>query len=158
MFVIQLIISVDEFIQIQPFKSLSIRVRKQVLADGFDRPLDWQQSGNEMTPQEWHQAIEDAPLNNTVVLDCRNNYESNVGIFEHACPLNTTYFRESWDALDQMLIGKPKDTQILTYCTGGIRCIKINSYLEQVKGFTNVNRLQGGIIAYTRALQNQSGF
>ena len=36
---------------------------------------------------------------------------------------------------------------------GGIRCVKINAYLEQVLGFTNVSRLAGGIISYTRELE-----
>ena len=33
--------------------------------------------------------------------------------------------------------------------------MKINAYLEQQKGFTNVGRLQGGIIAYTRELEQE---
>ena len=41
----------------------------------------------------------------------------------------------------------------MTYCTGGIRCVKINAFLEQKLGFSNVNRLQGGIISYTRELE-----
>lgn len=39
--------------------------------------------------------------------------------------------------------------------TGGIRCVKINAYLEQVLGFTNVSRLAGGIISYTRELEQE---
>ena len=89
------------------------------------------------------------------MLDCRNSYESDVGLFQGAVPLNTTFFRESWDALDETLKHTPKDAPLLTYCTGGIRCVKINAYLEQTLGFTNVNRLEGGIIAYTRELQKQ---
>ena len=89
------------------------------------------------------------------MLDCRNSYESDVGLFQGAIPLNTTFFRESWDALDETLKNTPKDAPLLTYCTGGIRCVKINAYLEQTLGFTNVNRLEGGIIAYTRELEKQ---
>ena len=44
----------------------------------------------------------------------------------------------------------------MTYCTGGIRCVKINAYLEQRLGFRNVHRLQGGIIAYARELESQT--
>ena len=33
--------------------------------------------------------------------------------------------------------------------------MKINAYLEQVLGFTNVSRLAGGIISYTRELEQQ---
>ena len=36
---------------------------------------------------------------------------------------------------------------------GGIRCVKINAYLEQELGFTNVGRLEGGIISYAKEIQ-----
>ena len=34
----------------------------------------------------------------TVVLDCRNAYESDVGKFEGALPLGTNTFRDTWGA------------------------------------------------------------
>jgi predicted sulfurtransferase len=49
---------------------------------------------------------------------------------------------------------QPKDVPIMTYCTGGIRCVKINAYLEQQLGFKNVGRLQGGVISYTKELES----
>jgi predicted sulfurtransferase len=127
----------DDYYKAEPFRALHIRVRDQIVSDGFQEPLDWSKSGREMSPLEWHQSLDNP---NTVVLDCRNSYESDVGIFDNAIPLNTTFFRESWDALDSILKDKDKDTQIMTYCTGGIRCVKINAYLEQKLGFKNVNR------------------
>jgi predicted sulfurtransferase len=33
------------------------------------------------------------------VLDCRNDFESEVGRFTTAEPLNTSFFRDSWDVL-----------------------------------------------------------
>jgi hypothetical protein len=48
-------------------------------------------------------------------------------------------------------------SSITLYVTGGIRCVKINAYLEQVLGFTNVSRLAGGIISYTRELEQEKG-
>ena len=42
-----------------------------------------------------------------------------------------------------------------TLLLGGIRCVKINAYLEQKLGFTNVSRLAGGIISYTRELEQR---
>ena len=42
---------------------------------------------------------------------------------------------------------------ILLLYTGGIRCVKINAYLEQKLGFGNVSRLQGGIISYAREIE-----
>ncbi len=90
-----------------------------------------------------------------ILLDCRNSYESDVGTFEHAKPLATTFFRESWPALEEVLQHHPKDKPIYTFCTGGIRCVKINAYLEQQMGFNNTFRLKGGIIASQRELEKQ---
>ena len=142
----------QDFEESQPFKNLHVRVREQIVADGFKESLDWEKAGKEMPPMKWHEELNNP---NNIVLDCRNSYESDVGIFDGAIPLNTTFFRESWDALDEILKDKPKDTPIMTYCTGGIRCVKINAYLEQKLGFNNVHRLQGGIISYARELQSQ---
>jgi predicted sulfurtransferase len=91
-----------------------------------------------------------------IVLDCRNKYETDVGIFEGAEPLGTDNFRESWDVLKERLSDTPKDAPIMTYCTGGIRCVKVGAYLTQELGFTNVSRLAGGIIAYDRTLQEKT--
>ena len=89
-----------------------------------------------MHPLEWHRQLSsttDHPGDDSssgsarpVVLDCRNSYESEVGLFEGAVPLNTTFFRESWPVLEEVLKNTPKDAPILTYCTGGIRCVKVS--------------------------------
>jgi len=117
--------------------------------------LDWSKSGVEMSPLQWHQQLSynnnnnnnnninpsssflstvtnTSSSNNTstspiIILDCRNSYESDVGRFEGAIPLNTTFFRDSWIVLDELLKDTPKDAPILTYCTGGIRCVKVKT-------------------------------
>lgn len=38
----------------------------------------------------------------------------------------------------------------------GIRCVKINAYLKQRKGFTNTGRLKKGIIGYEQWLRDQN--
>lgn len=107
----------EDYEKSKPFKALHIRVRSQIVADGFIEPLDWGKSGREMPPAEWHKELDNP---NAIILDCRNSYESDVGIFNNAIPLNTTFFRESWDALSTTLANVSKDTPILTYCTGKI--------------------------------------
>ena len=147
-----------------PFLNLHVRVRQQIVADGLDHELDWESAGYDMPPMEWHQKLKEAreakesgseneaPL----IFDCRNDYETSVGIFEGAEPLNTENFRESWEVFAEKLKDKPKDTPIMTYCTGGIRCVKVGAYLTQEMGFTNVSRLAGGIIAYDRTLNDKA--
>ena len=147
-----------------PFRNLHVRVRGQVVADGLDKPLDWQQAGYDMPPMEWHEKLKEVREkrqagetdNIPIILDCRNEYETNVGRFEGAEPLDTESFRESWDVFKEKLKDTPKDAPIMTYCTGGIRCVKVGAYLTQEMGFTNVSRLAGGIIAYDRTLSEQA--
>lgn len=149
-----------------PFEKLHVKVRNKVLQDGFLEPLDWEQAGREVPPDEWHEMIleanaadkdaEDSPETRTpIVLDCRNNYESDVGRFEGSEPLGTTTFRESWEWLEKRLENEPRDRPIMTFCTGGIRCNKVNAYLEQKMGFENTGRLAGGIVSYARTLRSQ---
>ena len=38
----------------------------------------------------------------------------------------------------------------MTFCTGGIRCVKTNAFLEQELGFSNTYRLRDGIHGYLR--------
>ncbi|CAJ1949761.1 unnamed protein product [Cylindrotheca closterium] len=147
-----------------PFRNLHVRVRSQIVADGLDKSLDWQSAGYDMPPMEWHQKIKEAretkdtgdDTSSPIVLDCRNDYETEVGIFEGAEPLGTENFRDSWDVLKDRLKDAPKDAPIMTYCTGGIRCVKVGAYLTQEMGFTNVSRLAGGIIAYDRTLTEKT--
>jgi UPF0176 protein len=74
-----------------PFEALHVRVRDQIVADGFSTPLDWtSRIGTGLSPEQWHERV-DAP--DTVVLDCRNGYETSVGIFDTAQPLDTAFFR-----------------------------------------------------------------
>jgi predicted sulfurtransferase len=123
-----------------PFRNLHVRVRTQIVADGLDKSLDWQSAGYDMPPMEWHQKLKKAKearqkegdestgeddAEAPILLDCRNTYETDVGIFDGAEPLSTENFRESWDVLKERLEDTPKDAPIMTYCTGG----KIHSSL-----------------------------
>lgn len=155
-----------------PFKKLLIKRKKEVLTDNIVDSLDWNDAGPELSPEEWHEEIDPAKaplllgessylsLNSCLFvlnpqIDCRNQYESDLGSFEGAIPLNTSKFSDSWPALDQLLVDVPSDRRILTYCTGGIRCVKVNAYLKQKLGFQNIGRLEQGIIAYERWLAEQ---
>ena len=65
-----------------------------------------------MSAAEWHSLLPTADNSRehgkeVLVLDCRNAYESDVGRFEGAQPLDTMRFRESWDAVDKALEGDP---------------------------------------------------
>lgn len=89
--------------------------------------------------------------------DCRNKYESDIGTFSGAVPLNTSTFSETWSALEAALQDVHPDRPVLTFCTGGIRCVKVNAYLRQKLGYRNVGRLEKGIIGYQQWLDGDVG-
>ena len=147
----------------RPFEKLVVKERAQVLTDGLDETLDWGRAGRELTPEEWHRQLtreeggpeqqQQPPPPPPLLLDCRNVYETDVGRFAGAEPVGTETFSETWDALRERLAGVPSDAPIMTYCTGGIRCVKVNAFLEQQLGFTNTMRLHDGINGYLRYLR-----
>ena len=118
-----------------PYKKLIVRKKNEILTDGIDDNLDWSDAGVELQPDQWHNILnssENLP-SSKIVIDCRNKYESDMGMFQGAIPLNTDTFRDSWIVLDELLKDTPKDAPILTYCTGGIRCVKVRQNLYIVR-------------------------
>ena len=146
------VVSADEAADGLPFLKLSVKARPQVLTDGLDAPLDWSRAGRSVPPSEWDEAISTP---GALLLDCRNDFESDAGRFAGAEPLGTRTFSGSWAALRARLQGVPKDTPILTYCTGGIRCVKVNAFLEQSLGYINTAKLKDGVVGYHAHLRER---
>ena len=63
--------------------------------------------------------------------------------------LQTQFRQTPTDELPEPLRDIPKDTPVMMYCTGGIRC-DIYSPILRKKGFTNLYTLHGGIASYLR--------
>lgn len=133
------------------FYKLIVKVRDKVVADGINDPnFDPSNTGTYLNAQEFNKAIEDP---NTIVIDMRNHYESEVGRFDRAfCPDADT-FREELPLVIDHLKGQ-EDKKVLMYCTGGIRCEKASAYFKY-KGFKDVNHLHGGIIQYAKEVKEQ---
>jgi len=132
------------------FYKLTIKVRPKIVADGLDHDTyDLSKVGKHLSALEFHEL---AGKPDTVVIDMRNHYESEIGHFENAvCPDADTFK----DAI-QMVIRdyeNQKDKKILLYCTGGIRCEKASSFLLH-NGFNDVSQLYGGIIEYAQQIKH----
>lgn len=80
-----------------------------------------------------------------LILDARNFYEAKIGKFKNAITPPIDSFRK-FPAFAKT-IEKYKDRNIVTYCTGGIRCEKASAYLRE-NGFKKVRQLHGGIQTY----------
>lgn len=133
------------------FIKLVVKVRPQIVADGLpDGTFDVTNVGRHLTAQEFNEAM-DSP--ETVVVDMRNFYESEVGRFENAILPDADKTKELLPMSLELLKGQ-EEKKVLLYCTGGIRCEKASAYLRH-HGFKDVNQLHGGIIAYAHQVKEQ---
>ena len=125
------------------FYKLIVRVKTKVVADGLPDDMDFSDVGKHIDAVELNKALEDP---NTIIIDMRNHYESEVGRFENALCLDADTFKDALPKAVEMVENK-KDHKIILYCTGGIRCEKAGAYFK-ANGFEDVNQLYGAIIAY----------
>lgn len=133
------------------FYKLKIKVREKIVADGLDDgSFDVTRRGRPLGAREFN-ALTDDP--DTIVVDMRNHYESEVGHFQDAICPDVVTFREALPVVEKMLEDK-KERNVIMYCTGGIRCEKASAYFLH-KGFRNVHMVEGGIIEYARQCKNQ---
>ncbi len=135
------------------FYTLKIRVRKKIVADGLrDEAFDVTDSGRHLNASEFN-ALTSQP--DTIVVDMRNHYESEVGHFQGAVCPDVDTFKQALPTVEKMLEDK-KEQNIAMYCTGGIRCEKASAWMKH-RGFKNVFQLDGGIIEYARQVKAQGG-
>ncbi len=134
------------------FLKLKVKVRNKIVADGLnDETFDVTNKGVHLKALEFNKLLEDP---NTICVDMRNHYESEIGHFEGALTPDVDTFRDSLDIIEEDLKDHKEDKNLLMYCTGGIRCEKASAYYKH-KGFKNVFQLEGGIIEYVRQVKNE---
>ena len=132
------------------FLKLTIKVRDKIVADGLnDETFDVTNKGIHLDAENFNKLLADP---NTICVDMRNHYESEIGFFESAITPDVDTFRDSLDIIEAQLKDHKEDKNLLMYCTGGIRCEKASAYYKH-KGFKNVFQLEGGIIEYTRQVK-----
>lgn len=129
-----------------PFEKMVVMVKNEIIR--LDKEVDLKKTGKHISPEEFLDLYKDE---NVVILDARNNYESKAGKFKRAITPEINSFREFPSFVDGLNLSK--QTPIVMYCTGGIRCEKASAYMIE-KGFTNVSQLHGGIINFCQKLPN----
>jgi UPF0176 protein len=133
------------------FYKLKLKLRNKIVADGIDDPaFNPSDTGKHLSAKEFNE-LTGQP--DTILIDMRNHYESEVGHFKNAILPDADTFREEIALVEDMLKGK-EDKNIVMYCTGGIRCEKASAFLKY-KGFPNVHQLEGGIIKYARDVKQE---
>jgi UPF0176 protein len=129
------------------FLKLKVKIRKNIVADGLsENSFDLSNNGIHVNASEFNSLIDDP---NTLLVDMRNHYESEIGHFEGAILPDVDSFRESLPIIEKKFEKHKKSKNIVMYCTGGIRCEKASAFLKH-KGYEKVYQLNGGIIEYAR--------
>ncbi|PHQ59915.1 MAG: hypothetical protein COC08_08120 [Maribacter sp.] len=134
------------------FLKLKVKIRKKIVADGLnDASFDVTNKGIHVGAEQFNELIEDP---DTILVDMRNHYESEIGRFKNAITPDVDTFRDSLDIIEKDLADFKEDKKLVMYCTGGIRCEKASAYYKH-KGFKQVYQLEGGIIDYTRQVEKK---
>lgn len=127
------------------FPRATVKYRKQLVA--IDEKVDMSLTGQHVSPERWKQMLEQRD-ENTLILDVRNDYEWEIGHFDGAELPSLETFREFPEYARELSKERdPKQTKVMMYCTGGIRC-ELYSALLKKEGFENVFQLDGGVINY----------
>ncbi|KAG7237144.1 hypothetical protein INR49_032760 [Caranx melampygus] len=135
------------------FTDLRVGVYKEIVPMGVDPGvISYRSAGIHLEPEEFHREVEALLTkgdlcNDTILLDCRNFYESKIGQFTQCLAPNIRKFSYFPDYVDQNL-ELFRDKRVLMYCTGGIRCERGSAYLRSKDVCKEVYQLKGGIHKY----------
>ncbi|MEK6889560.1 MAG: rhodanese-related sulfurtransferase [Nanoarchaeota archaeon] len=129
-----------------PFKKTQVKIKNEIIK--FQQNVNLKNTGKHLTAEEFldiYKKEGDKIGKEIIILDARNNYESNVGKFKGAITPNIEKFTEFAKVVDEL--DEHKGKKIIMYCTGGIRCEKASAYLKE-RGFKDVSQLHGGILTF----------
>jgi UPF0176 protein len=129
------------------FRRFKARRKKEIVTIGVNSVDPRASVGTYVEPEDWNSLVDDP---GTLVIDTRNSYETAIGTFDGAIDPGTESFREfpQWaEETLRPLMEQNRSQRIAMFCTGGIRCEKASSYLQQ-QGFGEVQHLRGGILKY----------
>ena len=125
-----------------PFKRLKVKQRDNLLPLEGDFDL-FNERGVHIEPEDWNDLIQSE---DTLLIDVRNKYETDIGTFKNSVIPDTGNFIDFPEFI-RGLQPKTKSKKIAMFCTGGIRCEIASSFLVK-EGFNEVYQLRGGILNY----------
>ena len=133
--------------QNKPFKRLRVRLKPRLLPlEGDFNPV--LKRGEHLDAREWNILISDPE---TLIIDVRNDYETDIGTFKNSMIPNMKDFTEFPEFVDNEIPNNNK--KVAMFCTGGIRCEIASSFMMS-KGFEEVYQLNGGILNYLETVDS----
>lgn len=130
------------------FPKLKVIVRDEIVTLGLNKIGSYPPISKKaayIEPEELYELYEKNA--DFIIVDTRNLYEANIGKFKNALISPITNFRDFPNFAKKL--ERYKEREVVTYCTGGIRCEKASAYLK-TKGFKRVRQLHGGIHEYAQ--------
>ncbi|RDI96918.1 sulfurtransferase [Dyella solisilvae] len=132
-----------------PFGRMRVRLKKEIITmrmpairpEGSRAPVV-----APVTLQRWLAQGRDDEGREVVLLDTRNDYETDVGLFADAVDYRIASFTELPAALAADR-ARYEGKTVVSYCTGGIRCEKAALHMQDI-GMERVYQLEGGILKY----------
>ncbi len=130
-----------------PFNRFKVRAKKEIITMRCPEADPTERAGQYVEAQDWNDLINDPDV---TLIDTRNIYETEVGIFKGAVDPRLDVFSEFPEWVEKNL-DPAKHKKVAMFCTGGIRCEKASSYML-AHGFENVYHLKGGILKYLETI------
>ena len=128
----------------QPFRRMLVRIKQEIIAFGVEGIEPAKYTSPRLEPKVLKQWLDEGrPV---ILYDTRNDYEVKLGTFKGAVVAGVDSFREFPEAV-RRLPPEMKKAEIVSFCTGGIRCEKAAPFMER-EGFEHVWQLEGGILKY----------
>ena len=126
-----------------PFRLLKIKAKDRLVYPGQDKISKRAGTTVRASPSEWDSLFSDQ---NIQFLDARNSYEYRIGTFIGARETTIGSFAEFANFVAED-VNLDKKKPVAIFCTGGIRCEKASSVLNEA-GFGKIIQLEGGILRY----------
>lgn len=138
------------------FPKLSVKVRDELVAFGLPEETQVDENGVigggvHLKPAEVNELV--ASRDDVVFFDGRNAWEAEIGRFKDAIVPDVATTHDFIREIESGKYDDIKDKQVITYCTGGIRCEILSAAMIK-RGFKNVYQIDGGIVRYGEAFGN----
>lgn len=134
----------EHYSHVRPFSRVLIKIKPEIIRMACPEVDPVVETVPHLSPEDlaaWYAAGKDM-----LVLDTRNIYETDLGLFKDALDLRIDKFTDFPEAVTKAV---PKDINkpIVMYCTGGVRCEKAGEYMRQ-QGYKDIYQLDRGILGY----------
>jgi UPF0176 protein len=132
-----------------PFGRMRVRLKREIITMRLPtiRPEGGRAAAvDPVTLQRWLDQGHDDDGREVVMLDTRNDYETDVGKFPQAVDYRLASFT-GFPAAIAADRARYEGKTVVSYCTGGIRCEKAALHMRDL-GMQHVYQLEGGILKY----------